>query len=223
MRTSHLILVAMASLPVCASAQVAVVAKAGTLGLGADIVAPIFEHANARVGANLYNVNRNLNRNGIDYEGKGELRSVSVLGDWFPIRASAFRLTGGLMYNGNKGKLHAKPMSGSTYEFNGTTYQASDVGTADGDISWRRMAPYLGIGWGNPVERATDWSFNMDVGVMFQGAPHARLNVTCGAALPQVQCDQLQSDAAAEEAKLKSDTRKYRLFPVLSLGIGKKF
>lgn len=223
MPRAQLAIALLACAPVVTQAQVAVVAKAGTLGVGADLVVPILASANARVGANWFANSRDFDKNGIDYDGKIQLRSAALLGDWFPMAASGFRVSGGVMYNGNRGKLDAKPQANATYVFNGTTYQASDVASANGEVSWARIAPYLGIGWGNPVARTTDWSFNFDVGVMFQRAPKVRLSASCNPALPAVQCQQLQDSVVAEETKLRDDYKSFRFYPVVSVGVGRKF
>ena len=84
---------------------------------------------------------------------------------------------------------------------------------------FNNIAPYLGIGWGNPVAKDKGWGVTTDIGVLFQGSPKTDLVATCGATAPPLTCTQLQSDTAAENDRLKNNLSNFKFWPVMSIGI----
>ncbi len=161
------------------------------------------------------------NANG-NYKVDLKLQTVSALLDWYPFDG-AFRTTLGLVANGNKATLSSAP-TGGNYTFNGISYPAAQVGSYSGEMKFNSTAPYLGIGWGNPVAKAKTWGFVSDIGVLFQGSPKVPSTVTCGAAIAgTAACTQLQSDVAAGASKLESDMKNYKYYPVISIGLSYHF
>ncbi|HLP96832.1 MAG TPA: hypothetical protein VK149_00155 [Sideroxyarcus sp.] len=151
-----------------------------------------------------------------------KLQTVSALADWYPFDG-AFRTTFGLVANGNKATLAATAVGGS-YTFNGQTYAASDVGSYTGEMKFNSTAPYLGIGWGNPVAKDKTWGFVTDIGVLFQGSPKVTSTVTCGAAIAgTAACTTLQNDVAAGATQLETDLKNYKYYPVISIGLSYRF
>jgi len=220
-----LLLPALAFFPAVACADgVAVALKGGTLGVGVELVFPLASNVTARIGANAFNYDHGISESGIDYDARLRLRSVSALADWYPAEG-VFRLSAGLIANDNKFDLTGKPSAGSTFTINNTTYSAAQVGSVTGDVTFNKAAPYIGIGWGNPVAKGIGWSFVADVGVLYQRSPKAALRVTCGAAVPAATCSQLQSDVAAEQDQLRDSFTgtKYQWYPVLSVGASYQF
>jgi hypothetical protein len=189
--------------------------RVGTLGLGADIGWGIAPTLSARVGYSALDFGATVDTDDVRYDGRVKLSNLSGLLDWSP--AGPFRLTAGLVGTNNRVSVSATP-SGSIYTINGTTYQASDVGSLTGMVEpGNRLAPYLGIGYGNVAGAGVNFYF--DLGVVFQGSPRASLSATCGAALSASQCAQLQSDVAAERYSLERSQDRYRYYPVGQIGI----
>jgi hypothetical protein len=198
--------------------DLAVVGKAGSLGLGAELDLGLTDSLGARIGLNAFNYNYNATSSTVNYDFKLQLQTVSALADWYPFEGS-FRTSVGLMYNNNKVSLGGIP-TGGTYTINGTTYNSTDVGSLQGEMSFNKVAPYIGIGWGNPAEKDKGWGFTSDIGVLFQGNPKTSLVATCGSAIVgTASCTQLQSDTAAENIKLQNDLRNFKWWPVASVGI----
>src|SRR5262249_15368905 len=101
------------------------------------------------------------------------------------------------------------------------TYQASDVGTLDGNVDFKKFAPYAGIGYGRPV--GTGFSLTFDLGVIFQGAPEATLGVTCGPTTPAATCTSLLNDVAAQQVTANGKLKKFRYYPVATVGVAYTF
>lgn len=150
-----------------------------------------------------------------------KLKTVSALADWYPFEG-AFRTTFGLVLNGNKADLTATAVGGS-YTFNGTTYTSDQVGSYAGEMKFNSTAPYLGIGWGNPAAKDKTWGFVSDIGVLFQGSPKVSSTVTCSATASSTTCANLQSDVAASATKLEADSKNYKYYPVISIGLSYRF
>ena len=199
--------------------DVAATVDLGTTGLGLHFSTPLAAKLNGRLGANVANYSYDGSTSDLDYDFKLKLKTVDALLDYHPFDG-VFRITGGVVYNGNKIDARAKP-SGGTYTINNVPYNAATVGDLSSKITFRKAAPYLGIGWGNAVKEA-GWSFGTDLGIMFQGTPKTRLASENCTALP-ILCSRLASDVAAENVKLAEDVKDFKLYPVIRFGVSYRF
>ena len=195
----------------------------GTTGFGLGIAGPLSDSMTGRLGFDTWKRTLTKNDANGNYSLDLKLQTVNVLADWYPFSGS-FRATFGLVANGNKATLSAVPTGGS-YTFNGATYTASEVGSYTGEMKFNSTAPYLGIGWGNPVAKGKGFGFVTDIGVLFQGSPKINSTVTCGSAAPvgSAQCTALQNSVAASTTQLQSDTKNYKYWPVISIGLSYNF
>jgi opacity protein-like surface antigen len=205
-------------------ADVGVSADIGTTGFGLHLSAPLQENLNARIGVNYLHYSYNGNTSDVDYDFKLKLTSLEALLDWFPTQ-SQFRISTGLVYNGNKIDATGKSNSTGSYTLNGNTYNASNAGRLDGKVDFRKVAPYLGIGWGNALAKDKGWGFTSDLGVLFQGSPNTSLvNSGCNLPdLPGVSCADLRNDVAAENVKLRDKADSFKFYPVVRVGVSYKF
>lgn len=205
-----------------ASAAPAVSAEVGTTGLGLHLTLPVSANLNSRIGFNAFNYDTSGNTDDAEYDAKLKLNTIDALLDYYPMAGSGMRLTGGLVYNNSKIDITARSNDSSTYTFNGNTYLASQVGEVDGRIDFRKVAPYLGFGWGNALGSKGGWSFTSDFGVMFQGSPNTSLtsrDCTLGAEL----CNRLVGDLEQENRELQDDADSFRFYPVIRVGISYRF
>ena len=124
-----------------------VVAKVGTLGGGLEYIHPVHDKINVGIGVNYFTHDLDKEFDDVAYEAELDIFSVSLLGHFHPW-PNGFRLSAGVLYNGNELSVDARPTGGS-YEFGGVNFDARDVGTANGSIDFNSFAPYVGIGWGN--------------------------------------------------------------------------
>jgi hypothetical protein len=209
------------SLSASAYAETAVSLSAGTTGIGVHLIKPYNDKLNFRLGLNGYSGSTTEKTTTATYDIKANLRTIDALVDFHP-GASGFRLSGGLVYNGNEFDATATPTGSGTYTFNGTAYPVASAGNVIGTMEFKKIAPYLGIGYGNAVSKDKGWGFVADLGVMFQGSPKTNLQSTnCTAGT--VVCDQLAADLAAESAKLQNEAKDYRFYPVVRVGLSYKF
>lgn len=211
-------LCACAVLPAFSHADgLAVSGKLGTLGLGIEATKAFSDSITGRIGLNGYNYHKSAVESGIEYDFKLKWQTLSALADWYPWQGS-FRASAGLMYNNNKLGLAAKPSAGG-YTINNVSYTAAQIGSLDGAIKFNNAAPYLGIGWGNPVAQEKGWGVVADIGALYQNSPKATLNVTPGIGAPAT----LQADVEAERRQLESALSSFRWYPVVSIGFSRQF
>jgi hypothetical protein len=195
-------------------AKFAVGLGAGTTGADLALTYKVTDNVNVRgiVSGINYSKDGNYGTSG-NYSGDLKLFQAGILGDYHPF-SGGFRVSGGAVYNGTELKLNGKPKSDSTFNVNGNTYTGSEVGNINAESKWDKPALYLGVGYGNPV-KSKGFSLSADLGVLFTGSPSTNLNVQCGAAIAGTPtCTQLQSDAAAEQIKLRHDTDKVKYWAV---------
>ncbi len=202
-------------------AEVGLTGGVGTTGLGLRLTVPVQTNLNARVGFGYLNYSYTGNTSDVNYDFKMKLQTLDALLDYFPMN-NRFRLSGGVVYNGNRIDTVAKSNSVGTYEFGGNTYRATDVGTVKGNIDFRKAVPYLGIGWGNAVAKDNVWGVSTDFGVMFQGSPKTSLT-SSDCKLSAAGCTQLRNDIAAENIKLTDEVSSFKAYPVLRVGVSRKF
>jgi hypothetical protein len=202
-------------------AQVGVTTDIGTTGFGVRLSVPVQENLNARIGFNYLNYSYSDNTRDVDYDLKLKLQSLEALLDWFPMQ-SEFRISAGLVYNDNQVNATGRSNSNGNYTFNGNTYNASNAGRIDGNIDFRKVAPYLGIGWGNALATNKGWGFSSDLGVLFQGSPNTSLT-NSGCTLPGGECGNLRRDVSAENARLRDEADSFKFYPVVRVGVSYKF
>jgi len=205
--------------PGLAAADTSLGLRGGTGGAGVELSHAFGPRTGMRLNADGFNFTRSSTYDNIDYDTKLKLRTVSLLGDWFPF-ANNFRISAGAALNGNKLTLKGQP-TGGFFTINGTQYNTAQVGSVDGTVDFNKAAPYFGIGYGRAINSGLSVIF--DAGVMFQGAPKSKVDVTCGPLATPVQCAQARSDAQAEQSRLDESLHNFKYYPIISLGLAYTF
>lgn len=203
------------------SSGIAVMGKAGSLGVGAEVTGRILPNLNARLGFNTFSFNKDFDEAGIEYDTDVDLRTGSALVDYYPLRNQQFRVTGGLFYNGNQAEGTAQPSTTNgieTFEIGDTTFPAAQVGTVEAEVDFPEFAPYIGVGWGNPVIPGKRWGVFVDLGVMFQRSPNVSLTAQ-GASANPILADELNR----ERDELEDELDGFRFYPVLQIGVTYQF
>lgn len=202
-----LVLVLMALFSTVVNAEGLVLSgKVGTLGVGLGLTQ---EYSDSFIGRLGFNTSSDYSANGnkytVEYDSKMQLQTISALVDWYPMH-SAFRATTGLYYN-SKLSLTAQPPSGP-YTIDGTNFTAAEMSSMQGSVSYNQVAPYIGLGWGNPNAQGKGWGLVSDFGLLIQGQPYAIQDATCSASANPTQC-----------AALQSNQSNFKLYPVATVGV----
>src|SRR5690348_6490685 len=126
---------------------------------------------------------------------------------------------------------HCVP-GGRTFALGGTTY-TSDPGnpiTGTGKLDFMKAAPTAMFGFGNLVPQHRYFTYNFELGALFQGSARTKLNLTGNA------CDStglncvnaatdptVQQNVAAEQTKINNKLSPFKYYPVISFGFGYRF
>jgi len=219
-----LLLLALPASP--ARAQVAVSGTAGTLGVGAEVTIPLLgPQLSARLGVHGFTYSQRREASEIEYDADAKLRTGTAFLDWHP-GGSGFRLTGGAVWNGNRIDGRSRPSPTGTYDIGGVQVPTSVVERLRARADFNPVAPYAGIGWGNPAA-AGRAGFSFDLGVMYQGKADVRLTpeIPAGSPINTVPGARQALDILLrrEEADLEDEAKDYDVYPVVSLGVWFRF
>jgi len=196
--------------------------KAGTLGAGIDLSKPISNDFSLRLNVNGFTYNDNIDVDNINYDGDLKLLSAGVLIDYFPFE-STFRISGGAYYNGNTFDGYATPTALEDITIGDNTYTVNEVARLNTNVEFNKMAPYLGIGWGNDISEK-DWGLTLDLGVMYHGEPKVDLSVKVD---PSIQGtlleDEINTNVIKESQQFLEDVKDFKFYPVVMIGLNYKF
>ena len=188
----------------------------GTEGIGIQgTTAVIPKTLNLNVGFDYMHLSRSFNTSNVNYNAGVNLQGEPITVSWFPFQGN-FNLTAGVFINQNGFNVTGTP-TGGTYTFNGHTYTASQVGSLTGKTHFNGAAPYVGIGWGDPMDGGR-LTFTANVGAIYEGAPDVSLTATGAAANPL-----LASDVQAEQNSLNNKVSGYQWWPVMGVGLMYRF
>lgn len=187
--------------------------KISTLGGNVEVYRSFGDQFNAHVGFNYFTLDQDITGEE-DYDATFSvgLMSISALGDYFPFESSGFRLTAGVFINLNQ--IDATLTPKDEYTVGGDVYTPDDLGTLDANISFNKIAPYIGLGFGNPTGGDSGLGFTFEIGTFYQGGSIVDLTAT-GLLEPSAAQDQ--------EQKFEENLSWFKWYPVVSLGLTYKF
>ncbi|HCO96704.1 MAG TPA: hypothetical protein DIU00_22660 [Phycisphaerales bacterium] len=202
------------------SGKYAVSGKASTLGLGGEFTTAVRSDINARVGLNMLDFDIDEEEiEDIEYDIELDFSSFSALADWYVFNGS-FRISGGVISMDHEVDLRARGASGETEEIGDIEYDWDDIGTLSGCVEIDDVAPYVGIGWGNPLTSSRRWGFTCDLGVAFTSSPDVKLSAN---ALNPAIADALSADLEKERKDIEDDLDKFELYPVIAVSFFYRF
>ena len=198
-----------------ATADVGVGLKAGTLGLGVEGRWKALPWLDVRLGVNGYDYDDNGAQAGINYDATLSLDSVYATGNFhFPL--SPFRVTAGVVSNGNEFVMASQDTGGLSIEIGNGAFDPADVGTLQSVTSFDSTAPYLGVGFDFEVFGKV--GLNLDLGVLWQGEPSVTLEATGLETAPAAIQDTLAAELETERLELEDEMSDFKAWPVISLG-----
>lgn len=204
-----------AVLPHAASAQAfSVGVRASTLGIGGEATYRLSPSLALRGGYNGLSFTRTEDIEGIRYDVNPSLSNGTAFLDLHPFQ-SAFRLSGGVVYNKNFVAITAMPTQ--PIEIGDRTYQPSEIGHLDGRIDVKKKySPYAGLGF----EGSGRVAVTFDLGVVFHGTPQTTLTGTTP--LTGAEKTQFDVEVAKERDEIQAsidDQSWAKYWPVLAFGL----
>ena len=193
--------------------------KAGTLGIGGEIGYRPFSMFGARIDGEAFSFSDDGIRAGhTNYNATANLESYGALADLYPFGES-FRITAGMRLNENDVTGQSQSVT-----VGGLTVPTSGFGTENARLTFDKLSPYVGVGWGGAITPGLN--FTSDIGVMFHGNPKASVTASpnaAGAALLAATGTNLNATVASDRASLQSAVNGYDYYPVIELGLTYKF
>lgn len=200
-----------------AAQNMALGVNVGTPGLGVQATAQISDLVVLRGALDGMSISRNQDYSDIAYDGKAKLTTGGLFADLHP-GGGAFLVSGGAYFGKREIELSAQPSA--NVEIGGVTYTPAQVGRIDGEAKLSKFQPFLGVGFDNTYVGDRAWGFRALAGVSFSKAPKVNLTATGGA---------LASDPAflaqlqIEEAQAREDAKDFKYFPVVQVGLTRRF
>ena len=199
-----------------AGASVGAAVGIGTFGAGLVLGIPVVPGVlGARLIADGGSLGHGFVAGGQAYEATAHLRNAALLADFYPF-ADPFHVSAGLYYNDNIVDVHAIADNGY-YTFDGYAVPAAMVGPVTGRVTFARIAPYAGLGWGNLTRGRPGFVFGADVGVLWQ-RPHVTLSAPGAAGNPDLAA---AMQMARDQVRHVAD--RFRLYPVAQVSFGYRF
>jgi hypothetical protein len=188
--------------------------KIGTLGAGIEYEHRFNSAFGLRLNANILKLNFNATWENMNSKVDASMLTAGAIADYHPFDGG-FRVSAGAYYD--KGKLAFD----ATTDSGGFTMQGKDYTGQyrfDSQMLVNTLAPYLGIGWSSSKD--DDWKLTADLGILYHGKPKFRINkVTPLDGQPTVPQSEIDKDNLAQDGAY----RTYRLYPVISIGIQRRF
>ncbi len=151
----------------------------------------------------------------VDFDVGVDFSSFSALADWYVFNDS-FRISGGIISMDHELDLEGRPTE--SIEIGDKTYTPAEAGTLYGSIESDEVAPYIGIGWGNPLTHSRRWGFTCDFGVAFTDSPDVYIDAIGGTE---------PAGFDAELAKFRDDVEdffdKFKFYPVIAVSFFYRF
>lgn len=154
--------------------------------------------------------NKNGSRDGVDYVGSFKAQSIGAFADWFPGN-SAFRLTGGLTFNNTKFSLNSTANGNASSTINGKTVSLAGE-TFNVDVTYPKVTPYVGLGYGFKPSSEKGWGFYTDLGLTI-----GKFEATTSTSIVGKQ-GITQADVDAQTQKLRDNLNKLSVLPKFSIG-----
>lgn len=186
-----------------------VASRISTLGAGLEMAKGFSSNFGVRAGFNYFAYGYDATESDVAYALELELKNFTLLADWHPFKG-AFRLSGGILINGNGLTGQASPKGPVT--IGNADYNLNSVNL---DISYISVAPYVGLGWDTTFGDDDNWGFAFDLGLIYSGAPDASLQVSG----PDSTNPLLTNDLERERQELQDDLDTLRWWPVINAGL----
>lgn len=198
------------------STSLGVGVTAGTLGVGPEVNLRAANFG-LRGSATFFTMGRSVESDGLEYDGDLKLRSAGGSIDFYPV-GGGLRISPGVRISRNRLELTANAAASTSVEIGDVIYTGAQIGVLTGEVRPSKLAPTLTIGFGSG--RGRGLYFGIDGGVMFQGSTRVKRLDATG---PLATNAAFQAQLARERAEIEDDIGRFKLYPILQLGVGLRF
>jgi hypothetical protein len=201
-----------------------IIAKVSTMGTGIEYVSPVSPELNVSFGINRLNKSDSMVEDGIDYKAEVDFNSLSVIANYHHWQ-NGFRLRSGIYYNNNEIKLNADYTAASGEVIGNKEFGGAKI-NIDGKLSFEKISPYVGIGYGSEPFGDNNLSLDIDLGIM-RSPVTVKLTGTCSAEDTSegnvCEVHDFDTELANEQENLAESLDGIDFYPVISLGVSYRF
>ena len=155
----------------------------------------------------------------IQYDADLKMTNIGALLDWYPF-GSIFRVTGGNFFTKKTYNISGLlVINGNTIGSN--SYTSIETGSLTGFIETEDLfSPYFGIGLGKKADSDDGLDVSIDFGMMYTYTGSPKVSLTADGLLAS---DPTFMKDLAEEERIISSSKYFKVYPVMSIGITYKF
>ncbi len=187
----------------------------GTMGLGLETTAYLFENINFRFGLTYLDFKYKDTLSGIDYTFDWSTLAGAFLFDFYPGMRQNFRFTAGLVVKDWSVDVSGRPRG--DVSIGRQPFTEEEVGRIRGRARYDTVSPYLGIGFGNTVSPDALLTVFIDLGVIIQGYS---LKLDSDGTIDQDVKDQALRSLRSD---VKDRLDWLKIYPVCTVGIAYHF
>jgi hypothetical protein len=186
---------------------------AGSQGVGIDYTQGVQPGFSVRVGGSYLPFSYNYSGvfGNVDSDIKLKTKSFAnahVFLDFYPLEGYGLRITPGLGYFFDA-TANALVQPTGSYKYGDIVVTGDDVGTMEGEIKWKGIAPYLGAGWlFGFSEGESPLTLGIDLGIYYLPKPDATLTGT-----------KLLENNTYNQRKFQENVKNYRWLPLLQFSL----
>lgn len=219
MKSSNIALAMAAALSASAASaqEFALGVNAGTPGVGVQASAKVSDSIVVRGAIDGLSISRDEEYSDVDYDGKAKLLTGGLFADLHP-GGSAFFVSGGAYVGKRKIKLRGQPTA--PVEIGDVIFTPAQIGRIDGEAKLSNVQPFVGLGYDNTFVGDRGWGFRALVGVSFSKRPDVDLTASGGALSTD---PTFLAELREEEAEARHDAKEFRYFPVVQVGLTRRF
>lgn len=203
------------AVPAAVSAQgLGIAARAGTLGVGAEIALGLTDAFVIRGGLGLTPLEPSLTIDDIDF-------TLTLPETWFNVGADlylggSFRIGGGMLFKADDFSIVGEITGSTTIEIGDERYDATQVSQLRGTLDSEKQAPYVLIGFGKHTSSGI--GLFLDLGAAFLGDSNVILTATGDPAV--VNSPEFQAELRKQETNIEDDFASYiKIWPIVNIGL----
>jgi hypothetical protein len=189
----------------------------GTSGIGIQLTTGLWSNRlNLTIGYSAFGLGINMATDGQPWNARVRLGGVPIYLSVYPF-GSQFHLDAGLFINKNRIAVSSTATVEYSYALHGHTYFSQTTQSVTGHTNFNLVAPYFGIGWGNPLF-GSRWTFTANAGVIIEGGANCTLVSANG-----FESQALAVNLAQSERQLNHDVSFMTVYPVVNIGFTYRF
>jgi hypothetical protein len=191
--------------------------QVGTTGAGLEVQVSVGRMFVLRGAVDTLGFDLDETFDDVDYSGRLDFDTVGAFVDLHPL-ANGFFVSGGAYLGQRKVSLKATPAA--PVNIGGQSFTPEQVGSLNGEVSLKTLAPFVGLGFDNTFTRNSRWGFRALAGVAWSDEPEVDLDASGGTLSND---PAFRARLAEERASIQSDVEDYGFYPVFQLGLNYKF